>query len=80
MGDGNETMPILYSCTSLVPSPFRFSGEGSGDETTAVLIVHGLVPRPPPSFPSLYRTASDGKLGGGLGTKLDCPQYQQLYQ
>ena len=39
-----------------------------------------LVSRPPPSFPSLavqyskalplYRTVSDGKLGGGLGTRL----------
>ena len=29
-----------------------------------------LVPRPPPSFPSLFRTASDGKLGGGLGMRL----------
>ena len=31
-----------------------------------------LVPKPPPSFPSLslFRTASDGKLGGGLGTRL----------
>ena len=29
-----------------------------------------LVPRPLPSFPLLARTASDGKLGGGLGTRL----------
>ena len=33
-----------------------------------------LVPRPLPSFPLLafYRTASDGKLDGGLGTRLVC--------
>ena len=42
------------------------------------LIPTSLVPRPPPSFPSLavrfiavYHTASDGKLGGGLGTRLN---------
>ena len=30
-----------------------------------------LVPRPPPSFPSLaVRKSGDGKLGGGLGTRL----------
>ena len=29
-----------------------------------------LVPSSPLSFPSLYRTASDGKLGGVLGTRL----------
>ena len=34
--------------------------------------VSSLVPRPSPSFLLLYRTASDGKLGEGLGTRLVC--------
>ena len=46
-----------------------------------------LVPRPSPSFPSLavrlYRTASDGKLGEGLGTRLGwsifCSSAQYLH-
>ena len=35
-----------------------------------LLVACSLVPRPPPSFPSLYCTSSDGKLGKGLGTRL----------
>ena len=38
------------------------------------MVMASLVPRPSPSFPSvelwLNRTASDGKLGKGLGTRL----------
>ena len=34
--------------------------------------VSSLDPRPSPSFPSLYRTASGRKLGKGLGTRLVC--------
>ena len=43
------------------------------DDLRRMTVKGSLVPRPPPSFPSLavlYRTASDGKLGGGLGTRL----------
>ena len=36
------------------------------------VMVYSLIPRPSPSFLLLaVRTASDGKLGEGLGTRLD---------